>query len=48
MKDDQLTDNKIGDEGAKALNEILKKNSTLTLLDLSCERGKEKGRKRKE
>jgi len=32
-----LTVNKIGDEGAKFLSEALKKNTTLTELDLSDE-----------
>ena len=32
-----MTDDKIGVEGAKALSEMLKVNTTLTSLDLSCE-----------
>ena len=32
-----MTDNGIGDEGAKAMSEMLKKNTTLTTLDLSGE-----------
>ena len=31
-----MTDNEIGDEGAKAMSEMLKVNSTLTTLDLRC------------
>jgi hypothetical protein len=30
------TDNDIGDEGAKALGEALKLNSTITTLNLGC------------
>ena len=32
-----MTDNKIGDEGAKAMSEMLKVNSTLTSLNLASE-----------
>ena len=32
-----MTGNDIGDEGAKAISEMLKVNTTLTSLDLSCE-----------
>ena len=32
-----MTGNEIGTEGAKALCEMLKVNSTLTFLDLFCE-----------
>ena len=32
-----MTDNGIGDEGAKAVSEMLKVNTTLTSLDLRCE-----------
>ena len=32
-----MTDNMIGDEGAKALSEMVKVNSTLTSLNLICE-----------
>ena len=41
-----MTDSEIGDEGAKALSEVLK-NTTLTSLNLSCEeeKRKEKGKK---
>ena len=42
-----MTDNGIGDEGAKAMSEMLKVNSTLTTLDLSCEEER-KGREEKE
>ena len=33
-----MTGNEIGDEGAKALSEMLKMNTTLTKLDLESER----------
>ena len=36
------TDNEIGEEGIKSLNEVMKVNSTLISLDLSCERKREK------
>ena len=39
-----MTDNGIGDEGAKSMSEMLKSNTTLTSLNLS---GEEEGRKRK-
>ena len=42
-----MTDNGIGGEGAKGLSEMLKVNTTLTSLDLSCEEEKRK-MKRKE
>ena len=32
-----MTDNEIGDEGAKALSEMLKVNSALTTLNLTSE-----------
>ena len=32
-----MTENDIGDEGAKALSEMMKVNTTLTSLDLSSE-----------
>ena len=32
-----MTDNWIGDEGAKAMSEMMKVNSTLTTLNLGCE-----------
>ena len=32
------TDNGIGCEGIKSLSEVMKKNSTLISLDLSCEK----------
>ena len=31
-----MTDNDVGDEGAKALSEMLKLNTTLVSMDLSC------------
>ena len=42
-----MTGNDIGDEGVKALSEMLKVNATLTSLDLSCEE-EERNKKRKE
>ena len=42
------TENEIGDEGAKSLSEVLKSNSTLTVLGLGGEeKPKEERRKRK-
>ena len=41
-----MTGNEIGEEGAKAMSEALKVNTTLTKLDLRCE--EERKRKRKE
>ena len=32
-----MTDNKIGDEGAKSMSEVLKRNTTLKSLGLGCE-----------
>ena len=46
-----MTDNVIGDEGAKALSEMLQKNTTLTTLNLRGEkeeRNKRERKKRKE
>ena len=41
QKDGYMTDNEIGDEGAKAMSEMLKLNTTLTSLNLwSEEEGK--------
>ena len=43
-----MTGNEIGEEGAKALSEMLKVNATLTELDLRSEKEtKEKKRKKK-
>ena len=43
-----MTDNWIGDEGAKAMSEMMKVNSTLTTLNLwSEEERKEKERKKR-
>ena len=33
-----MTDNKIGDEGTKSMSEMLKLNTTLTSLNLGCEK----------
>ena len=50
-KDEQWTGNEIGAEGAKAISEALKINTTLTLLDLNSddkivvERNKERKKK---
>ena len=37
-----MTGNRIGVEGAKAMSEMMKVNSTLTTLDLSCEEERKK------
>ena len=42
-----MTDNEIGVEGAKALSEMLKVNSTLTTLNLSSEEERKEKEKRK-
>ena len=42
-----MTDNKIGTEGAKSMSEMLKVNTTLTSLDLSCEEERRKERERR-
>ena len=45
-----MIDNGIGDEGAKALSEMMKVNTALTSLDLSSEKegkGKEKEQEKK-
>ena len=42
-----MTDNNIGDEGAKALSEMLKVNTTLTWLGLGGEEEEKKTRKNK-
>ena len=41
-----MTDNKIGDEGAKAMSEMVKVNSTLTTLDLGGEEERKEREKR--
>ena len=43
-----MTDNGIGVEGAKAMSEMVKVNSTLTTLNLSCEEVRKERRERKE
>ena len=43
-----MTGNKIGDEGAKALSEMLKVNTTLTSLKLCGEKERREKKKRKE
>ena len=40
-----MTDNEIGDEGAKALSEMLKVNTTLTSLQLLSEEERKEERK---
>ena len=43
-----MTGNDIGVEGAKSMSEMLKTNTTLTSLDLSCqEEGRKRNRKEK-
>ena len=43
-----MTDNRIGDEGAKSMSEMLKVNTTLSSLDLRCEEERKERRERKE
>ena len=40
-----MTDNDIGVEGTKALSEMLKKNTTLTSLDLSGDEEERRGKR---
>ena len=42
-----MTGNGIGDEGAKSMSEMMKVNTTLTSLDLSCEEERKKGKRKK-
>ena len=42
-----MADKKIGDEGAKAMSEMLKVNSTLTTLNLWSEEERKERRERK-
>ena len=42
-----MTDSEIGDEGAKAMSEMLKVKSTLTTLDLRCEEERKEKRRKK-
>lgn len=44
-----MTDNNIGDEGAQLMSEILKMNTMLKILNLSCEDefNEEKGKEKK-
>ena len=42
-----MTDNGIGDEGAKAMSEMLKVNTTLTELDLGGEKRRKKEKRKK-
>ena len=42
-----MTDNRIGDEGAKTMSEMLKVNTTLTELNLECEEERKERRERK-
>ena len=44
--DERMTDNRIGDEGAKSMSEALKTNTTLTSLDLGREEEERKREKR--
>ena len=43
-----MTGNEIGDEGAKALSEMMKKNTTLTKLNLRCEEKDNSQKERKQ
>ena len=42
-----MTDNEIGDEGAKSMSEMLKVNTALTSLDLSGEKEERKEKRKK-
>ena len=42
-----MTGNDIEGEGAKSLSEMMKMNTTLTSLDLSCEEERRKGKRKK-
>ena len=42
-----MTDNGIGDEGAKAMSEMMKVNNTLTELNLGCEEKRKERRERR-
>ena len=42
-----MTGKRIGDEGAKAMSEMMKVNSTLTTLDLGSEEERKEKRERK-
>ena len=42
-----MTDNGIGEEGAETMSEMLKVNSTLTSLNLSCDEERKLKEKRK-
>ena len=46
-KEERMTGNGIGDEGAKAMSEMLKVNTTLTTLNLGGEEERKDKRKRK-
>ena len=46
--EEYTTDNNIGDEGTKAMSEMLKVNTSLTTLDLGSVSEKKKRKKRKE
>ena len=41
-KEEWMTENDIGGEGAKSMSEMLKVNKTLTTLNLSCEEERER------
>ena len=43
-----MTDNVIGDEGAKSMSEALKSNTTLTSLNLESEEEREREREKRE
>ena len=42
-----MTGNKIGVEGAKTLSEMMKSNTTMASLNLSCEEKRKKGKRKK-
>ena len=42
-----MTENKIGDKGAKTLSEMLRVNTTLKSFNLGCEKDEFKGKRKK-
>ena len=42
-----MTGNGIGDEGAKSMSEMIRVNTTLTSLNLSCEEERKRGKRKK-
>ena len=42
-----MTEYEIGDEGAKAISEMIRVNTTMASLNLSCEEKRKKGKRKK-